>query len=53
MKYKVSQTKTAGLWYCHMEGFPYIPVFGSIGSKKKAMLVCKQKNACIIKKVKN
>lgn len=32
------------VWYCHMKGFPNIPVFGSIGSKQKALAVCKQMN---------
>lgn len=31
-------------WYCHMKGFPYCPVFGSIGSYQKAKAVCDQYN---------
>lgn len=31
-------------WYCHMEGFPYIPVFGSIGTKQHAERVRKMYN---------
>ena len=52
MKYVVSEVpeknKEPGapkrLWYCHMEGFPNIPVFGSIGTKKHAKSVCKKYN---------
>ena len=32
------------LWYCHMNGFPYIPVGGSIGIKEEAAAVCKIMN---------
>lgn len=31
-------------WYCHKKGFPYIPVWGSIGTKKEAEAVCRQYN---------
>ena len=31
-------------WYCHMKGYDYIPVFGSIGSKKQAEDICKAYN---------
>ena len=31
-------------WYCHMKAFPNMPVFGSIGSYKKAKAVCDQFN---------
>ena len=27
-------------YYCHRKGFPYVPVFGSIGSYQKAKSVC-------------
>lgn len=32
------------LWYCHRKGFPYCPVFGSIGTKKQAEAVCRTYN---------
>ena len=32
------------LYYCHAEGWPSIPVFGSIGSKAKAAKVCRLYN---------
>ena len=44
MSYVISQDKKSGDWYCHMRGFPYIPVFGSIGDKKKAKEYCKMMN---------
>ena len=31
-------------WYCHMKGFNYIPVFGSIGTKQHAEKVCRNMN---------
>lgn len=31
-------------WYCHMKGYPYIPVFGSIGTKAEAAAVCRAYN---------
>lgn len=37
--YVISQDQKSGLWYCHMRGYPYIPVFGSIGDKSKATKV--------------
>ena len=43
-KYTVSQIKETGEYYCHLIGFDYIPVFGSIGSKKKAQAYCNMKN---------
>lgn len=33
-KYVISQDKENGLWYCHMEGFPYVPCFGSFCEKR-------------------
>lgn len=36
--YTVSKEK-GGQWYCHQIGFPYVPVFGSFGDKKKALHV--------------
>ena len=32
------------VWYCHMKGFPRVPVFGSIGTKQKAAAVCRTRN---------
>ena len=32
------------IWYCHRKGFPYCPVFGSIGTKKQAEAVCRTYN---------
>lgn len=37
MKYVISQDTKGGFWYCHMEGYPHIPVFGSIGDRKTAI----------------
>ncbi len=34
-------------WYCHRRGFPYVPVFGSIGSYKKAKSVCDMYNKSV------
>lgn len=36
-----------GAYYCHKRGFPYIPVFGSIGDKRKADKVCKIMNESV------
>lgn len=33
-KYTVSQEPKSGMWYCHLEGFPYVPCFGSFCEKK-------------------
>ena len=44
--YVISQNKQ-GFWYCHMQGYDYIPVFGSIGDKKKAQAVCDTYNRSI------
>lgn len=46
---EVPADKTPGgcpvrLYYCHAEGFPDIPVFGSIGSKEDAARVCRMYN---------
>lgn len=38
--YEISQDKQSGAWYCHKKGYDYIPVFGSIGDKRKAQRVC-------------
>lgn len=33
-KYVVSQEYKSGLWYAHLENYPYIPVFGSFSEKR-------------------
>lgn len=33
-RYTVSKDIKSGLWYAHMKGFAYIPVFGSFCKKK-------------------
>lgn len=45
--YVISQDKESGAWYCHMRGYPYIPVFGSIGDKAKAQKVCNMMNRSV------
>lgn len=35
--YTVSKDKDSGLWYAHIVGLSYVPVFGSFGSKNHAM----------------
>lgn len=42
--YVISQDKESGAWYCHKRGYPYIPVFGSVGEKPKAQKVCNLMN---------
>lgn len=32
--YTVSKDNKSGLWYAHMKGFAYIPIFGSFCDKK-------------------
>lgn len=34
--YTVSKDQDSGLWYAHMIGFDYVPVFGSFGNKRHA-----------------
>lgn len=36
--------KGENVYYCHQRGYPHIPVFGSIGDKKKANEVCRLMN---------
>ena len=36
------------LYYCHMEGFPRVPVFGSIGSKAKAKKIADLYNKPVV-----
>lgn len=35
VSYTVSQDKTSGLWYVHMKGYAYVPVFGTFRETKK------------------
>lgn len=34
--YTVSKDEKSGMWYAHMVGFSYIPVFGSFSKSKRA-----------------
>jgi len=34
--YTVSKDEKSGMWYAHMVGFSYIPVFGSFSKSKKS-----------------
>ena len=43
-KYLTAESRGEDVWYCHMRGFPYIPVMGSIGEKSKAVKACKEHN---------
>ncbi len=36
MRYVVSKDKKSGMWYVHLEGFAYVPVFGSFRKSKSA-----------------
>ena len=47
LEYVISYDTKGGFWYCHMVGYPYIPVFGSIGDKRKAQGVCNMMNRSI------
>jgi hypothetical protein len=50
MKYVVSKgigKSGKEFYYCHKDGFSYIPVFGSIGSKSQANKICKEMNKSI------
>ena len=44
-KHLTSESKGETVYYVHMDGFPNIPVFGSIGTKAKANKICRQYNA--------
>lgn len=47
MRYVVSKTyddTNKPVWYVHKEGFNYVPVFGSIGNKRRANSVCRIMN---------
>lgn len=47
--YVVSEKTEGGnrFFYCHQRGYPYIPVFGSIGDKKRANKVCHMMNQSV------
>jgi hypothetical protein len=36
-----------GNWYAHMRSYPYVPVFGSIGSKARAQRVARLMNETV------
>lgn len=45
IKYVVSKDDKTGLWYAHLSGYPYVPVFGSISeSKSHAMKAARERN---------
>lgn len=44
-RYVVSKDDKSGLWYVHLDGFPYVPVFGSFRkSKRSADEIARQRN---------
>ena len=45
--YTISKDKKGGFWYCHKVGYPQIPVFGSIGNKRKAQEICRLMNGSV------
>ena len=48
MSYVVSKDEKSGLWYVHLEGFAYIPVFGSFRkTKRAAQRIAKERNQFI------
>lgn len=48
MRYVVSKDAGSGLWYVHLEGFAYVPVFGSFRkSKKAAQRIAAERNALL------
>ena len=32
------------LWYCHHRDTPWMPVWGSVGSRSKALQSCRERN---------
>lgn len=55
MRYVVSKDQESGMWYVHLEGFAYVPVFGSFRkSKMAAQAIASERNhfipPCEIKK---
>lgn len=47
LPYVISYDAKGDFWYCHKRGYAYIPVFGSIGDKKKAQGVCDTMNRSV------
>ena len=50
VKYTISSTLADSgkmVWYCHLEGFSNVPVFGSIGSKRHAVKYMHMMNVSI------
>ena len=46
--YTVSRDEKSGLWYVHLEGFPYVPVFGSFcNTKRAAQRIARERNQLI------
>ena len=47
-KYVVSKDEKTGMWYVHLEGFAYVPVFGSFRkSKRAAQKIANDSNAML------
>ena len=45
MRYVVSKDKKSCMWYVHLEGFAYVPVFGSFRkSKQAAQRIARERN---------
>ena len=45
MRYVVSKDEKTGMWYVHLEGFAYVPVFGSFRkSKRAALAIARERN---------
>lgn len=46
--YVVSRDDKSGMWYVHLEGFAYVPVFGSFRrSKRAAQRIATERNMLI------
>ena len=45
--YIVSKCPENDAYYCHHRDYAYIPVFGSIGNKRKAQRVCDMMNESV------
>ena len=45
--FTVSRDKKTGVYYCHNRKYSNIPIFGSVGDKKKALEVCRIYNQSI------
>ena len=45
MRYVVSKDTKTGMWYVHLEGFAYVPVFGSFRkSRQAAQRIARERN---------